>query len=60
MKNLEKVLNDKLQILYGDPGMKKVFPEGNYKCHIQKRKVLERTHLSFTLSSNCYRVCIQG
>ena len=28
MKNLEKVLNDNLHILYGDPDMKKVFPEG--------------------------------
>ena len=27
MKNLEKVLNDNLHILYGDPEMKKVFPE---------------------------------
>ena len=52
MKNLEKVLNDNLHILYADPDMKKVFPEGT----IQKRKVLGRTYLSFTLSSNCYRV----
>ena len=28
MKNLEKVLNDNLHILNGDPDMKKVFPEG--------------------------------
>ena len=27
MKNLEKVLNDNLHILNGDPDMKKVFPE---------------------------------
>ena len=27
MKNLEKVLNDNLHILYGDPDMKKVYPE---------------------------------
>ena len=27
MKNLEKVLNDDLHISYGDPDMKKVFPE---------------------------------
>ena len=26
MKNLEKILIDNLHILYGDPGMKKVFP----------------------------------
>ena len=28
MKNLEKVLHDILHILYGDPDLKKVFPEG--------------------------------
>ena len=28
MKNLEKVLNDNLHILYGGRDMKKVFPEG--------------------------------
>ena len=28
MKNLEKVLNDNLHILYGNPDMKKEFPEG--------------------------------
>ena len=42
MKNLEKVLNDNLHILYGDPDMKKVFPEGNISVTYRRRKCLKK------------------
>ena len=41
MKNLEKVLNDNLHILYADPDMKKVFPEGTISVTYRRRKCLE-------------------
>ena len=41
MKNLEKVLNDNLHILYSDPDMKKVFPEGTISVTYRRRKCLK-------------------
>ena len=41
MKNLEKVLNDNLHILYDDPGMKKVFPEGTISVTYRRGKCLK-------------------
>ena len=41
MKNLEKVLNNNLYILYGDPDMKKVFPEGTIKVTYRRGKCLK-------------------
>ena len=40
MKNLEKVLNDNLHILYADPDMKKVFPEGTISVTYRRGKFL--------------------
>ena len=41
MKNLEKVLNDNLHILYGDPDMKKVFPKRNISVTYRRGKCLK-------------------
>ena len=41
LKNLEKVLNDNLHILYGDPDMKKVFPEGTVSVTYRRGKCLK-------------------
>ena len=41
MKNLEKILNDNLHILYGDPDMKKVFPEGTVSVTYRRGKCLK-------------------
>ena len=41
MKNLEKVLNDNLHILNGDPDMKKVFPEGTLSVTYRIGKCLK-------------------
>ena len=41
MKNLEKDLNDNLHILYGDPDMKKVFPEGTISVTYRRGKCLK-------------------
>ena len=41
MKNLEKVLNDNLHILYGDLDIKKVFPEGTVSFTYKRRKCLK-------------------
>ena len=56
MKNLEKVLNDNLYILYRDPDMKKVFPQGTISVTYRRRKCLKKLTTPFTLSSNCYIV----
>ena len=42
MKNLEKVFNDNVQILYGDPDMKKVFPQGNLSVTYRRGKCLKK------------------
>ena len=41
MKNLEKILNDNLHILYGGSDMKKVFPEGTISVTYRRRKCLK-------------------
>ena len=41
MKNLEKILNDNLHIVYVDPDMKKVFPEGTISVTYKRRKRLK-------------------
>ena len=41
IKNLEKVLNDNLHILYDDPDMKKVFPEGTISVTYRRGKCLK-------------------
>ena len=41
MKNLEKILNDDLHILYGDPDMKKMFPEGTIRVTYRRGKCLK-------------------
>ena len=41
MKKLEKVLNDNLHILYGDPDMKKVFSEGTISVSYRRGKCLK-------------------
>ena len=41
MKTLEKVLNDNLHILYGDPDMKKVFPEGTISVTYRRGECLK-------------------
>ena len=41
MKNLEKVLSDNLHILYGDPDIKKVFPEGTISVTYRRGKCLK-------------------
>ena len=41
MKKLEKVLNDNLHILYGDPDMKKKFPEGTISVTYRRGKCLK-------------------
>ena len=41
MKNLEKVLNDNLHILCGDPDMKKVVPEGTISITYRRGKCLK-------------------
>ena len=41
MKNLEKILNDNLHILYVDPDMKKVFPEGTISVTCKRGKCLK-------------------
>ena len=41
MKNLEEVLNDNLHISYGDPDMKKVFPEGTISVTYRRGKCLK-------------------
>ena len=41
MKNLEKVLNDNLHILYDGPDMKKVFPEGTISVTYRRGKCLK-------------------
>ena len=41
MKNLEKVLNDNLPILYGDPDMKKVFPKRTIRATYRRGKCLK-------------------
>ena len=43
MKNLGKVLNDNLHILYGDPDMKKVFPEGTISVTYRRGKCLKES-----------------
>ena len=58
MKNLENILNDNLHVLYGDPDMKKVFPEGIISVTYRRGKDLKRTYLSFIVYSKCHRVCI--
>ena len=45
MKNLEKVLHDILHILYGDPDLKKVFPEGTISVTYRKGKCLKESLL---------------
>ena len=41
MKNLEKILNDSLHILYGDPDIKKAFPEGTVSVTYSRGKCLK-------------------
>ena len=41
MKNLEKVLNDNLHILYGDRDMKNLFPEGTECVTYRRGKCLK-------------------
>ena len=41
LKNLEKILNDNLHILYGGPDMKKVFHEGTISATYRRRKCLK-------------------
>ena len=41
MKNLQKVLNDNLRILYGDPDMKKMFPGGTVSVTYRRGKCLK-------------------
>ena len=41
MKNLQKVLNDNLHSLYGDPDMKKVFPEGTISVTYRRGNCLK-------------------
>ena len=42
MKNLEKVLNDNLHILYGDLDMKKVYPEATISVTHRRGKCLNK------------------
>ena len=57
MTNLEEVLNDNLHILYGDPDMKKVFPEETISVTYRRGQCLKEL-ISPSLYARTVRVCI--
>ena len=54
MKNLENILNDNIHILYGDPDIKKVFPEGTISVTYKRGKCLSLLHCILELSQSLH------
>ena len=54
MKNLGKILNDNLHILYGDPDIKKLFPEGTISVTCKRGKCLSLLHCILELSQSLH------